>query len=450
MKKSLLLLVAVVALSAVTTKAQSYTISTIAGNNTSGYSGDGGMATVAEVSSPQQGWADDSGNVYIADASNNRVRKVTLSGKIYTVAGTGAAGFSGDSGMATAAELQYPTGVVKDSVGNLYIADFYNSRIRKVLPNGKIYTIAGTGVGGYIADNVKAVSTEINHPVQLCFDKKWNLYFCDEFNERVRKIDTAGIITTVAGNGTGGYNGDTALATKAELNSPDGVAVDDSGNVYIADQSNQRVRKVSIKTGHISTIAGNGTSNYSGDGGQATAAELSGPQGVAIDSAYNVYIADYWNNRLRYVDISSGKIKTIAGNGTGGFLGDGGNSSLAELYRPIGVSVNRKGDVLIADQANNVIRNLTPIPSAIDILTNTGSISVYPNPSDGKFMFELPAKNNGAIDLVIYNSLGQEVYSNNKAAKYLLVDLSNYPAGLYFFRINSSVESVATGKLVKQ
>jgi len=415
-KKLLSAIIILITAATANLKAQSFNINTIAGNGTPGYSGDGGIATGAELSSPQLGYPDDSGNVYIADASNNRLRKVTTTGKIYTIAGNGTGSFAGDSGAATAAELYYVTGVVKDSAGNIYVSDFYNNRIRKIKPNGKIYTIAGTGVGSYNGDGGKAVLAEISHPVTLCLDKKGNLYFADEFNNRIRKIDTGGIITTVAGNGTGGYNGDNIAATAAEISSADGLALDDSDNIYIADQSNDRIRKVNYKTGIITTIAGTGTLGYSGDGAAATAAEIAAPQGVAVDKLGNVYIADFDNNRIRMVTYATGKISTIAGNGTAGFSGDGGAATAASLYEPIGISVDASSNIYIADLANQRVRKLTLNPTAVNELKmDNAQWTIYPNPGNGKFIFQINnrqlAMDNEKQVVEIYNVSGEKIYS---------------------------------------
>jgi sugar lactone lactonase YvrE len=448
MKKVLRTLLALMIVTFATSlKAQTFTITTIAGNGTPGFLGDGGLATSAEISSPQVGYSDDSGNVYIADANNNRLRKVTSTGKIYTVAGNGTGAFAGDSGLATAAELYYVTGAVKDSAGNVYVSDFYNNRIRKIKSNGKIYTIAGTGVGSYNGDGIKATTADINHPVGICLDKKGNIYFADEFNARIRKIDTAGIITTVAGNGSPGYTGDNIVATSAELNSADGIAVDDSGSLYIADQSNQRVRKVNYKTGIITTIAGKDTAGYSGDGSAATLAKLSGPQGVAVDKMGNVYIADYWNNRVRMINYATGIITTIAGTGTAGFFGDGGLATSAELSQPIGISIDASGNLFVADQGNARIRNLTPNPTGFSNMTNTDLVIIYPNPSDGKFTLALKG-NNEKVEIEIYNLLG-EMVCNSQVNAGGNINLEKLTKGVYICKvIRENGEVICNSRIV--
>ena len=332
-------------------------ITTTAGNGTAGYSGDGGAATSAKLYGPTGVAVDGSGNVYIADSENNRIRMVTAStGVISTVAGTGTAGYSGDGGAATSAKLNAPSGVAVDNSGNIYIADCYNNRIRMVSAStGIISTVAGSRQAGYYGDGGPATSASLYVPYALAVDSSDNIYIVDG-TERIRMVTAStGIISTVAGDGTGGYSGDGGAATSAELDVPSGVAVDRSGNIYIGDRLNNRVRIVTASTGIISTVAGDGTEGYSGDGGAATSAELNWPVGVAVDSSGNIYIGDYSNSRIRMVTASTGVISTIAGDGTQGYSGDGGAATSAELYWPTGIAVN-SSYLFIADFGNNRIR----------------------------------------------------------------------------------------------
>ena len=248
---------------------------------------------------------DGAGNLYISDQSNQRIRKVTAAtGIITTVAGNGTAGYSGDGGPATSAELNFPAGVAVDSAGNLYIADYNNSVIRKVHTSGIMTTVAGNGTGGYSGDSGPATSAELYLPIGVAVDGAGNLYIADTGNQHIRKVDASGIITTVAGNGTAGYSGDGGLAISAQLDRPTSAAVDSAGNLYIADTGNQRIRKVNA-SGIITTVAGNGTNGYSGDSGPATIAELYNPVGVAVDGAGNLYIADLSNQRIREVNVTT-------------------------------------------------------------------------------------------------------------------------------------------------
>ena len=273
-------------------------ITTFAGNGTQGDSGDGGPPTNAQLSGPLAVAITASGDIYIADTGNNRVRLIS-NGVITTVAGNGTIGYSGDNGPAINAELKFPAGLAVDSSGNLYIADTGNQVIRKVA-NGVITTIAGEGFSGNSGDGGPAINATLNGPVGLTFDSAGNLYIADSANSVVREISRNGIINTVAGMipcCQRGYGGDNGPATSALLNYPVGIAVDASGNMYIADGMNQRIRKVS--NGTITTVAGNGTIGFGGDDGPAGAAVLAWPSGIAVDGFGNVYVADTGNRRIK-------------------------------------------------------------------------------------------------------------------------------------------------------
>ena len=274
-------------------------IGTVAGNGVLGFTGDNGPAIGAQLNVPNGIALDATGNLYIADYNNNRIRKV-VAGVISTVAGKGTPGFSGDGGLATQAQLNLPYVIALDPAGNLYIADFGNNRLRIVGLNGVMYTTAGNGTAGFSGDSGSPVSAQLHFPSGIAFDNAGNLYFADYENNRVREI-SSGVITTVAGDGT-----------PAQLNNPSAVAFDSTGNLYIADTGNNRIRKVAGTT--ITTFAGNGTAGFNGDNGAATSAELNQPSGIAFDSSGNLYIADSANNRVRKV--ARGTITTVAGDGT--------------------------------------------------------------------------------------------------------------------------------------
>jgi hypothetical protein len=335
--------------------AQSGIITTVAGNGTAGYSGDGGLAISASMGNASALEIDSAGNLYIAEYA--RIRKVTKAGIISTVAGNGVIGFSGDGGPATAAKLNGASGVAVDSAGNLYIADGGNNRIRRVSTSGVITTIAGTGVMGFSGDRGPAILAQLNGVRGLTFDSSGTLFFID--NNRIRKIAN-GTISTIAGNGGFGSSGDGGPATSAPLGNPYDVAADIFGNIYIAELDN-RVRKVS-PSGIISTLAGDGTSSSSGDGGRATSAQVNWPKGVAVDATGNIYIAETGSNRVRKVT-AEGIISTVAGNGQRGTNGDGGPAISAQIY-PQALEVDSSGNVYIADEA--CVRKVTFTDSSVD------------------------------------------------------------------------------------
>ncbi len=341
-------------------QAPKFTISTVAGTGTSGFSGDGGAATAASLSFPAGLTFDGSGNMYIADSFNSRIRKVGTDGNISTIAGTGAFGFAGDKNTATQAILNRPYSVAVDGAGNVYIADALNHSVRKIA-GGTMSTVVGNGFGvqGSGGDGGPATSAILDTPTAILLDSSGNLYIADTLNNRVRKVGTDGNINTVAGNGAANSTGDGGPATSASLNSPEGLALDGSGNLYISDTAGHRVRKVT-PDGTITTIAGNGLGGQQGDGGPATQASLYYPKGLAIDKSGNLFIADWLNSRIRVVT-PDGKIYTAAGNGFFAYYGDGGPATSAALRFPWGLAVDSSGKVYIADDENSVVRVLTPV-----------------------------------------------------------------------------------------
>ena len=333
-------------------------ITTAAGNGSKSFSGDGGPANSAALNNPFSVAVDGSGNILIGDSNNNRIREVSSSGIITTVAGNGSGSFSGDGGPATSAALSNPMGVAVDASGNLFIADFFNDRIRKVSSSGNITTVAGDNQPcSFPTDGLQATSQPLCEPEGVAVDANGNLFIADTFTWKILKVSTNGILTTVAGSLAYGLSGDGGPATSAVLNYPAGVAVDVSGNVFIADTTNERIRKVSAG-GIISTIAGNENFGFSGDGGPATSASLNYPYGVALDGFGNLFIADENNNRIRKVS-PSGVITTVAGNGNSGFSGDGGPGASTWLFTPTGIAVDAAGNLFIADRNNHRIRKLS-------------------------------------------------------------------------------------------
>jgi len=348
-----------------------YTISAAVGKGTAGFSGDGGAAVSAQVNFPSSVVLDSAGNLYIADQANLRIRKVDTSGNISTIAGTGTNGNTGDTKAATSAEIGSAGGIAIDSSGNLYFSDTARHVIRKISTSGTITTFAGTGTLGFSGDTtpalvaagatlVVATNAAINNPTGMAVDSKGNVYFSDTGNNRIRRVSvTDSSITTVAGNGTGNYYGDGAGAIYAEINHPTGMVFDASDNLYFADSLNHRIRKISAADGIISTVAGFGRPGKADNGGFAVNSLLHYPNSVSVDSTGNLYIADFINNRVRMVN-TSGLISTIAGSGRFGNGGDGGSARSASMYFPCGVAVDKSGKVYVIDSLNTRIRLLTP------------------------------------------------------------------------------------------
>jgi sugar lactone lactonase YvrE len=388
--------------------APTYTIETVAGSS---HTGDGGPAIAAELGAVQGAAADGSGNLYLSDCDNQRVRKVDAHGAITTLAGTGTAGFSGDGGPAASARLNFPYGLAVDSAGNVYIADLGNNRVRRVSPDGTISTLAGTGAPGSLGDGGPAVNAQLAAPRNLAVDGAGNLYISEFEGHRIRKIGADGMIATIAGSGIAGFGGDGGPATGAELAYPAGLAVDAAGTLYIADTQNQRVRTVAggvittlvggsrgtalytptavaVDSGFNlyvadwsgtvrsyspsdiwATVAGTATPGYSGDGGPAAAAQLADPRALAFDLAGDLYIAD--GTRVREVNPSQ-IISTVAGDGYLHAVGDGGPATSAILFQPSAVALDFAGNLYIADSGTQRVRMVTPV-GAIGTLAGTGT-----------------------------------------------------------------------------
>ena len=337
-----------------------YVLNRIAGNGNSGFSGDGGPATQAQLKGPKGVWVDSAGEIYIADSGNHRIRKVGTGGNITTVAGIGTAGYTGDNGLATSAKLNTPSGITGDSSSNIFIADTNNHRIRKVNTTGVITTVAGTGTAGYAGDDGLATSAQLNNPHGLYVNSIGSIiYVADSSNNRIRKVAIGGKITTVAGNGTASYAGDNGLATSASLNEPYDVYMKEStGEIIIADTNNHRIRRF-LEDGNITTIAGTGVTGYSGDKGLATSAQINTPRGVTRKSTDELVIADTLNSCLREVEVATSVINTIV-------------KAAPSLGAPRHIALDAAGNVYIADTNNHRILKMDPAGRLEKVAGTTG------------------------------------------------------------------------------
>ncbi|MBA3828538.1 MAG: T9SS type A sorting domain-containing protein [Taibaiella sp.] len=412
------------------TGASAQIITTIAGNGHKGYTGDGGPAINATLYGPTGIRLDKTGNIYIADQYNNAIRKIDINGIITTVAGNGIKGFSGDGGPAINASLNSPSDIASDDSGNIYIGDLLNYRVRKINKVGIINTIVGCGISGYSGDGGSAKLAQIASPSGIDVDKENNLYIADEVNHTIRKVDNSGIISTIAGTGSSGYSGDGGPAINSKLNLPTGIRVDSLGNIFIADNQNVVIRKID-KYGQINTIAGTGVIGYSGDGGVAIHAELSSPIDVALDSKGNIYIGDY--HSIRKID-ASGIISTVAGNGSFGYSGDGGSALLASISSPNGIAVNSIGNIYIADFYNLRVREVTFNSSVVNNVNLINDIQIFPNPTNDQINITCSGK---IESIMITNTIGKIVYKQfYNQTQHVKLDIKSFQSGVYFIKIN--------------
>ena len=404
----LVMSVTLVSATAWTQTESSWRIHTIAGTGEPGYSGDGGPATGAQLDLPFGLTVDKGGNVYVAEHYSQRIRRVDTAGTIDTIAGTGEPGYGGDEGPALKAQLNFPSGVTVDEAGNLYIADSGNDRIRRVSSSGTITTIAGTGEHGYDWDG-PAVEAQLAFPTDIAVDRSGNLYFTGPFSFGIRRVDATGTISRVA-EPDEPYDGPDE---EAPLSRDRGVAVDEAGNVYIANIDNNNVRRVDA-SGTVRVIAGTRMPGYGGDGGPATEAQLNFPAGLAVDKAGNLYIADSGNHRIRRVD-TSGIITTIAGTGEPGYGGDGGPAAEAQLASPVALAVDGGGNLYVADLGNYRIRVLTQAPPLsaptrlkATVVSFNGVDLAWQDNSDGETGFLLQRRVDGFPDWVAIGTAAAE------------------------------------------
>jgi hypothetical protein len=416
-------------------------ITTYAGTGaTDGYLGDGDVATAALLSNPTDIAFDSKHNLYICDFNNNVIRRVDTAGIITNFAGTGlghgttaGGSYSGNGGPAVNADLNGPYAIAIDKHDNVYFADGYNHVVRKVDTAGIITLFAGDHGVGYSGDNDSAIHAQLNNPVGLAVDDTGNVFIADDHNNVIRKVNTAGIITTYAGNDTTGHTGNGGPARAATLNLPLGVAIDKKGNLYIADAQNNVVRKVD--TAHIiSDFAGYDTTHgYMGDGGPATAAQLYYPVHLSVDDSFNVYIADADNSVVRKVN-AAGIITTIAGNDSFGFSGDGGDPLLATLYLPHAAVKGPDGFIYIADRGNMAIRRIGPADhtSTTVVWRNGNALQAYPNPSNGKFVLKVVSTYNEEAKIVVCDVMGRVVNTFTATTNQSLTLSSGLAPGTYF------------------
>ena len=428
------------------TKSYAQNISTLYGT-TEGYSGDGDLASNAQLNGPTDLVYDTNGNLFFVDGQNSVVRKIDTNGIISTIAGNEIPGYSGDGGPATDAQLYVPYGIVFDTNNNLYISEIGNNVIRKIDTNGIISTIAGNGIQGYSGDGGLATDAQLYGPYGITFDSNDNLYIGERNNNVIRKIDTNGIITTIAGNGTQGYAGDGGPATSALLYGCRSVTFKDNGDLYISDGNNHVIRKIDTN-GIISTIVGNGIQGYSGDGDLAINAQINYPRIVIFDNYDNFYFSESSSHVIRKVD-NTGVITTVAGNGTSGYSGDGGIATNAELKAPFGMILDSKdagGNLIFSDNNNNVIRKIDNLvvdnTLNIDKLMDVNDLRIFPNPSHNYiYISGLSQRKNYCI----YNTLGSEI-KKGVISEGENININNFTNGLYFLKLNKG----STIKFIKK
>jgi len=397
---------------------------------------------------------DTSGYVYSSLFGDNQIRKINIStGLITIIAGTPTAGYNGDGIAATSAQLNTPLGIAIDDLGNIYIADAGNYRVRKIdKSTGLISTIAGTGTSGYNGDGILATTAQFIEPDFVAVDPSGNVYVADPISARIRKINKiTGMISTIAGTGTAGYNGDGILATSAQINAPEVIDFDEFGNIIFFDDFNQRLRKIAISTGIITTIAGTGVGGYSGDGGPATSAEMGDCEGLDIDAYGNIYLSDGSTPRIRKIDKSTGIINCIAGGGTSG-LGDGGLATAAQLSNPEAIAIDQFCNMYIADFSNNRIRKITGLSNcinAIDEQNEKMSINFYPNPFNTTAKIEIENRIIENGELKVSDIFGRTVkVMSNIHEKEILLEKGNLKTGIYFYQLSDNSRILAIGKFI--
>jgi len=426
-------------------------ISTIVGNGSHNNTGDNGPATAASIAWPDACVFDANGNLYFSTVGDSKIRKISPSGIITTVAGTSMSGYNGDEIAATTAKLSDVGGIAIDKNNNVFIADGENNRVRKIdITSGIITTVAGTGAAGYGGDNGPATDAILKGVENICFDKSGNLYVLDYGNYRIRKINTSGIISTIAGNGTAGDDGDDGLATNATVEDMTGICTDNEGNIYFSEMG-MRIRKINATTGIITHVGGikNEGDYATGDGGPATAAAID-PFYIAFDRLGNLYVSGYIYNDIRMID-KSGIIHTIAGTGINGFSGDNGLATKAKLSSPNGVAFDSCDNLYFSDKGNIRIRKITFNPfcwelDSKNIAQNT-NINIYPNPTYNLLNID-NLKTNSTYRLISMVGATMQQGTLNKGSNN--ISLQAIPTGLYLLEIIDEEGKRSISKVVKE
>ncbi len=420
-------------------------IVTVAGIGVDGYSGDGGPATNAKMNGPSAIAFDKDGNFYFTEESNPAIRKVSPSGIISRFAGNGTAGYSGDGGPAGAALIGGGGGLAVDKWNNIYVGDGDNHRIRKITTDGVIRTIAGTGVAGYNGDGISALSAQLNYPHGVGVDDTGNVYICDRMNFRLRKVDTFGNISTIAGTGVMGFTADGARADTAAIDESWYVLVDTTGNIYFMDKA--RIRKIAATDHKLSTIAGNGINAYSGDGGPATAASIS-TQYFTFDSVGNMFLAE-GAQRIRRID-TDGIISTIAGVGIGGADPDGVSLSVARLNLPTGIAFSPAGELYFAEKSGAKVRKITLAWDGVNEVNRKSiGLEVFPNPTHGRVSVRINAIEREA-NLTMIDARGVAVRTMTVPCNVTKeIDVSGLQPGVYTVKMIVGSDEVSQQLIVK-
>ena len=430
----------------VVTEAWSQNITTVAGTGFGGYNGDNIPATSAQLMGPSDVCVDDSGNIFIAELDGFRIRKIDHATHIIsTIAGNGICGLSTDGTVAAGNSIDTACSVQVDRYGSVYFCENGTNRIRKIDSDGRLQTVAGIGAAGYNGDEIEATSAKLNGAVGIAFDYMNNLIICDAYNNRIRKVESNGIIHTVAGNGIAGYSGEGSVATSSKLNLPCRVSTDMFGGLYITDLDGFRVLKVD-NLGFIYTIAGCGIHGYSGDNGAATSAQVSNVGKAVVDAVGNLYFDDAFYGTVRVVR-ADGVISTVVGvpGHTASFL-DNIPATSANLNWPLGIAMTEQGTLYIADYGHAKIRVVEDVASVPNVSISDAVFSIFPNPSIGKIFVQLSEKRVEQIEVFVLDILGNRiVYKLSTSNDPIILNIET--AGVYFVNVKFG-QSILTKKIV--